>query len=146
MENVGNYLHLKTIVVLPFPRFHLCEHTAIEGVSLKLENHQLPSLGSNIFFPSILRELDSGCPPSHALVCSSPSLFSVQEPVCRRHAFGYSLPAGTLHGVAGKQSGQSCHCRRRQTASVSYLYAVTGAHQLAGKRVEFFLAITKDHV
>lgn len=107
MGNTGNYLHLKTIVVLPFSRFHLCEHTAMEGVSLKLENHQLPSLGSNISFPSILRELDSGRLPSHASVCSSPSFFSAQGPGCRRHAFGYSLPAGTLHGVAGKQSGQS---------------------------------------
>lgn len=127
MENVGNYLHVKTIVALPFPRFHLCELTAIEGVSLKLENHQLPSLGPNISFPSIIRELDSGRSPSHALVCSSPSLFSAQEQGCRRHAFGYPLPAGTLYRVARKLSGQSRHCRRRQTASVSYLYAVTRA-------------------
>lgn len=142
MENVGNYQHLKTIVVLPFPRFHLCEHTAIEGVSLKLGNHQLLSLGSNISFPSILRELDSGHPPSHALVCSSPSLLSAPGDTHLATHFQQAPSTGSPEN----NQVSPVTVEEGQTASVSYLYAVTRAHQVAGKWVEFFLAITKDHV
>lgn len=79
IAKVGNYLHLKTVVVFPFPRFHLCEHTTIAVVSLKSENHQLLSLKSKISFSDILGELYRGPTPSHALVLFISLSFSAQE-------------------------------------------------------------------
>lgn len=76
---MGYYLPFKDHCYLPAPEIHLDQYTTIAGVSLKFENDQLLSLKSWRPFSNILSELYLGPVPSHALVCSLPSLFSALE-------------------------------------------------------------------